>query len=384
MIMAAEKRDYYEVLGVARDASADEIKKAYRQAALKHHPDRNKNNPESEALFKEAAEAYEVLSDPEKRQRYDRYGHQGLSGAAMHDFSHMGARDIFSIFEDIFGGGMFGGRGGAAPGADLQMLVELSLAEVAKGVDKTLEFERSDFCDHCSGRGSEPGSKLRSCPQCGGYGQVEQQTGFGAIFGRIVTTCPACRGRGRMPTDQCKQCKGSGRTKKRRVLNVKIPPGIHDGQAVRVPGEGEPGDEGGRRGDFHCVVAVKPHPFFERHNNDLVCRVPISFTQAALGAKFEVPTLDGRREIAIERGTQYGDVIRLAGEGLPDLRSSRRKGDLLVQVVIEIPKQLNKQQQALLREFAKTEDKNVLPESKNWFEKLTDFFAGEQTNDKKK
>lgn len=379
-MMATEKRDYYEVLGVARDASTDEIKRAYRQAALKHHPDRNRDNPEAEALFKEAAEAYEVLSDPEKRQRYDRYGHRGLSGAALHDFSHMGVRDIFSMFEDIFGGGVFGGRGGMG-GVDLQTEVEISLAEVASGVEKTVEFERNDFCDRCSGRGAEPGAKRRNCPQCGGYGQVEQQTGFGAIFGRIVTTCPVCRGRGWQPTEPCRTCRGSGRSRKRRVLNVKIPPGIHDGQAVRIAGEGEPGEDGGSRGDFHCVVRVKPHPFFERHGGDLVCRVPISFTQAALGAKIEVPTLNGRTEITIERGTQYGDVIRLEGMGLPDLRS-RRRGDLLVQVVVEIPKSLNKRQQELLREFAKTEDREVLPESKSWIDRLTAFLAGQPSDDK--
>ncbi|MBN1490352.1 MAG: molecular chaperone DnaJ [Phycisphaerae bacterium] len=379
--MATEKRDYYDVLGVSRDAGPDEIKRAYRKAALKHHPDRNQNNPEAEACFKEAAEAYEVLSDPDKRQRYDRFGHQGLSGAAMHDFSHMGVQDIFSVFEDIFGGGMFGGRQRGGRGVDLQMEVSLTLAEVAKGVERTLEFERNDLCDACSGNGAEPGSQRRTCPQCGGYGQVEQQTGLGMLFGRVVTTCPACRGRGMVVTTPCRKCRGRGRAPKRRVLNVKIPAGIQEGQAVRVPGEGEPADNGGMRGDFHCVVRIQPHPFFERHGPDLVCRLPVSFTQASLGAKIEVPTLDGRAEVELARGTQYGELIRLKGKGLPSLRSARR-GDLVVQVVIEIPKKLNRKQVDLLREFAATEDKIVLPESKGFFEKLADFFGSDQTDAK--
>lgn len=380
MVMATQKRDYYEVLGVSRDASPEEIKKAYRQAALKHHPDRNREDPDAEAKFKEAAQAYEILSDPEKRQRYDRYGHEGLSGAAMHDFSHMGAQDIFSMFEDILGGGVFGGRRGG--GIDLQTEVELTLAEVAKGAERTVQFERSDYCDRCSGSGAEPGSQRRTCSQCGGYGQVEQQTGFGALFGRMITTCPACRGRGTIVTTPCKTCHGRGRAAKHRVLNIKIPPGIDDGQAVRVPGEGEPGDDGSRRGDFHCVVRIKPHPFFERHGADLVCRVPVSFTQAALGTKLEVPTLDGKEEITLERGTQYGSLLRLHGKGLPSLRG-RRRGDLVVQIVIEIPRKLDRRQAELLREFAASEDKTVLPESKGFFEKLAAFFAGEPTREKR-
>jgi len=380
-MMATEKRDYYEVLGVSREASVEEIKKAYRQAALKHHPDRNKNDPEAEARFKEAAEAYEVLSDPEKRQRYDRYGHRGLSGASLHDFSHMGVEDIFSMFDDIFGGGFFGTRGRG--GIDLQMEVELSLAEVATGTERTIEFERNDYCERCSGSGAEPGSKRVTCSQCGGYGQVEQHTGLGMLFGRVVTACPACRGRGTLVRTACRDCRGRGRLPKRRVLNVKIPAGIHDGQAVRVPGEGEPGEDGSRRGDFHCIVRVKAHPFFERHGADLICRVPVSFTQAALGASIDVPTLNGKTTVTLPRGTQFGDVVRLQGQGLPDLRT-RRRGDLIVQVIVEIPKELNRQQEELLRKFAETEDRTVLPESKGFFERLAEFFAGEPARDKEK
>jgi len=373
-----QKRDYYEVLGVSRDASPDEIKRAYRKAALKYHPDRNKDDPEAERKFKEAAEAYEVLSDPEKRQRYDRYGHRGLSGVQMHDFTHMGVEDIFSMFEDIFGGSIFGGRARRANrGVDLQTEIELTLSEVATGVERTLEFERNDYCDECGGSGAAPGSKRQTCATCGGYGQVERASGFGILFGRVVSTCPVCRGRGTVVTTPCAKCRGSGRYPKRRVLTVRIPPGAYDGAVVRVRGEGEPGENGSVRGDLHCYIRVAPHPFFERHGNDIVCRVPISFTQAALGAKIEVPTLTGRAEVAIPRGTQHGQVLRLVGQGLPDSRTGSR-GDELVQILVEVPKKLTKRQEQLLREFAQTEDKSVLPESKGFFEKLKEYFANQE------
>jgi molecular chaperone DnaJ len=369
-----EKRDYYEVLGVARNASASEIKKAYRQAALKYHPDRNQDNPQAEAAFKDAAEAYEVLSDPEKRQRYDRYGHRGLSGAGIHDFSSMEVSDIFSMFEDIFGGGIFGGFRGGRRGYDLETTVELQLQQVATGAEHTLEFVRNDFCDRCSGSGAEPDTERVTCTTCGGYGQVEQSAGFGGLF-RRVAICPTCRGKGTRVTTPCKQCGGSGRHPKERVLTVKIPAGVHDGQGVRVRGEGEPGENGAMRGDLHVFVQIKEHPFFERHGDDLVCRIPISFTQAALGAKIEVPTLSGRDELTIPAGTQSGAVFRMAGLGLPNVRSQKR-GHELVQVLVEIPKKLSKEQQRLLREFAETEDRRVLPESKGFFERLKNYFAG--------
>ena len=377
--MVVEKRDYYEVLGVARDTGGDEIKKAYRKAALQFHPDRNQGDPEAEGKFKEAAEAYEVLSDPEKRQRYDRYGHRGLEGAGIHDFGGMGIEDIFSMFGDIFGGGFFGGGRGRRGGVDLEMAVELTLEQVAGGVEKTVEFDRHDFCDECSGSGSAPGSKKRNCPTCGGYGQVEQSTGFGAMFGRVVTACPACRGKGALVVTPCKRCRGGGRQKKHRVLAVRIPAGIGDGQGVRVAGEGEPSPNGGSRGDLHVYVQVKPHPFFERHGQDLLCRLPISFAQAALGAKVEVPSLTGRVDLKIPSGTQHGQLFRLGGKGLPSLRSQRR-GDEIVQVWVEVPKKLNKKQEQLLREYADSEDESVLPESKGFFEKLADFFSGPAAN----
>jgi molecular chaperone DnaJ len=375
-MVVAQKRDYYEVLGVTREASPEEIKRAYRQAAMKYHPDRT-DEADAGERFKEAAEAYEVLSDAEKRNRYDRFGHSGLSGVAGHDFSHMRPDDIFSIFGDIFGD-MFGvqfGRGGrrSSPGVDLQTEVALTFADVAVGAERAIEFTRNDFCDRCAGKGAEPGSKTSTCDTCGGYGQVERTTGMGFFSTRVVTTCPECRGRGSTFTKACKQCRGSGRAPKHRVVTVKIPPGIHDGQAIRLRGEGEPGEDGSSRGDLHCCVRIEQHPFLQRHGNDLLCELPISFTQAALGAKIEVPTLAGKMEVAIPTGIQHGELLRLAGIGLPDIRTNRR-GDQIIRVLIEIPNKLNAKQEELLRQFAATEDKNVLPQSKGFIERLKSFF----------
>jgi len=373
MSVADAKRDYYEVLGVARDALPEQIKKAYRRLAHKFHPDRN-SEPDAEAKFKEAAEAYEVLADPVKRQRYDQYGHSGLHGAGIHDFSHMGVDDIFSMFTDIFGGGGFGGmRRGR--GADLQTQVEISMQEVLSGAERSIEFAREDLCSQCGGSGSAPGSKRRTCSTCGGYGQVEQTGGLGSLFGRVITACPHCAGRGSVVVTPCSECRGTGRVMKERIVTAQIPPGIHDGQAIRIRGEGEPGADGTARGDLHCYVRVRAHPFLQRHNNDLVCEMPISFTQAALGATVEVPTLEGKAELKIPPGTQHGQVFRLAGLGVPDIRSGRR-GHELVQVRVEIPQKLNKEQKALLRDFAATEDKSVLPESKGFFEKLVEYISG--------
>ncbi len=376
--MSTTKRDYYEVLSVTKSASPEEIRKAYRRSAHKHHPDRNPNDPGAEKRFKEAAEAFEVLSDPQKRQRYDQFGHAGLSGAGLHDFSNMGADDIFSVFEDLFGG--LGGGGGRrrrqSRGVDLQTEVELQLAEVATGAERTIEFQRRDFCDTCGGNGAAPGSERVTCPTCGGYGQVEQVSGLGGFFtSRVVTVCPDCQGRGNRVKTPCTACRGSGRTPKKRLVTVQIPAGIHEGQVVRVRGEGEPSQDGGHRGDLHCYVRVAPHPLLQRHDENLLCQMPISFTQAALGAKIEVPTLTGRAEVTVPAGTQHGQMFRLKNQGLPDLRTGRR-GDEVVQVMVEIPRKLNARQQQLLREFAETEDRAVMPESKGFLEKLVEYFAG--------
>jgi len=366
------KRDYYEVLGVGKNASADEIKRSYRRMAMKYHPDKNPGDKKAEANFKECAEAYEVLSDAEKRRRYDQFGHEGLRGAGMHDFSRMNVEDIFSMFgfEDFFSG-IFGGhrrssrRAGPTRGYDLETAVELTLNDIAKGAEKTIEFTRQDICGECNGNGCAKGSKPGRCPTCGGSGQVAR----GGGFFQMVSTCRQCGGSGQVITNPCKKCKGTGRVPKKRVVNIKIPAGVHEGQGIRVAGEGEPGRGGGPKGDLYCYVRIKPHEFLHRDGNDLIAVVPISFTQAALGTTIDVPSLNGTRGLKIPPGTQYGSVFRIKGQGLPDIRT-RRTGDQLVQITIETPVKLNAKQEELLREFAKRENKSVSPQSKRFFEKL--------------
>lgn len=379
-------RDYYEILGVERTADGEEIKRAYRRLAMKYHPDRNPNDPEAEAKFKECAEAYEVLSETTTRQRYDQFGHEGLrgQGAAAHDFSRMNVQDIFSMFNDIFGGGgggggFGGGRRGQARGYDLETEVTLTLEDVLKGAEREVEFTRLDVCDTCAGSGAKPGSKPVQCPTCGGQGRV-QQAGLGGMF-RMVTTCPTCGGRGKIVKDLCDTCRGKGRVPRKRKLAVKIPPGISDGQAVRVQGEGEPpppeispGGEG-VRGDLHVVVRVKEHDMFAREGDHLLLEMPISFTQAALGAEVRVPTLQGQEALKIPKGTQYGSMFRVTGQGLPNLRTGRR-GDLVVISKIEIPGRLSAKQEKLLRDFAETEDVAVLPESQGFRKKMKEWLGG--------
>lgn len=373
-----EKRDYYEVLGVGKNASADDIKRAYRRMAMKYHPDKNPDK-DAEAKFKECAEAYEVLNDPDKRQRYDQFGHEGLRGTGMRDFSHMKWQDIGSIFEDMFGaddflGSIFGGRRagrtGPSRGYDLETSVELTLNDIVKGVEKTIEFTRQDTCAECNGTGSAKGSSPGRCPACGGSGQVAS----GSSFFQMVSTCRRCGGSGQVITNPCKKCKGTGRIPKKRIVNVKIPPGVHEGQGVRVAGEGEPGRSGGPRGDLYCYVRIKPHEFLQRDGNNVVAVVPISFTEAALGTSIEVPSLDGAKHLKIPPGTQYGSIFRIKGQGLPDVRTGRN-GDQLVQVIIETPARLSSKQRELLEEFAKTEDKSVYPRSRGFFEKLKKYFG---------
>ena len=377
--MMATKRDYYEILSVARDASDDDVKRAYRQLALKYHPDRNPDDPEAERNFKEAAEAYEVLSDPEKRARYDRYGHQGLSGTGFHEFTN--AEDIFEAFGDIFGGTMFGdlfggrrSRRGPRPGRDLKVEVELDLLEAAKGVTKTFDVRRDEICAQCRGSVAKPGTKPVSCSYCGGRGQVLQSQGF---F-RIATTCPGCHGRGTQIREPCSECSGSGRVKTKRTLEVEIPAGVDSGMKVRLRGEGEPGDNGAPRGDLYCFITVREHPLFHRDGSNLICQVPITFSQAALGADVEVPSLSGKKTLSISRGTQSGEVFRLRNLGMPDPRGHGH-GDLVVQVVVEIPRKLTKRQEELLREFADIEQSQVSPQRKSFFDKLRDYFVSEET-----
>ncbi|MEM1329627.1 MAG: molecular chaperone DnaJ [Planctomycetota bacterium] len=387
-------RDYYEVLGVEKTADADEIKRSYRRLAMKYHPDRNQGDAEAEAKFKDAAEAYEVLSDDAKRQRYDQFGHDGLrggGGAATHDFSRMDVSDIFSMFDEVFGGGGFGGMGGGgrtargrggqrvARGYDLETEVRVSMAEVATGCEREVEFKRMDVCQTCSGSGAKPGTSPVTCPTCNGSGKVQQQ-GLGGMF-RMVTACPTCRGRGTIIKEVCEDCRGKGRVPKARRLSVKIPAGIHDGQAVRVQGEGEPPPQEispsgeGVRGDLHVVIRVDEHELFERDGDNLLLRMPISYTQAALGAEVEVPTLDGTKPLNIPKGTQYGAIFKINDAGLPNLRSGRR-GDLVVVTQIETPTKLTADQERLLREFAETENEKVHPESHGFWSRIKDAFGG--------
>ncbi len=362
-------RDYYEVLGVAKDAAPDDVKRAYRRLAMKYHPDRNPDDAEAESNFKQCAEAYEVLSNNEKRAAYDRYGHAGLRGQTGHDFNSMHAEDIFSMFNDIFGGAFGGGgarqrrqRGGVPRGYDLETEVEITLDEVLNGATRDVDFKRLDVCGRCEGTGAKEGSKPATCTTCGGQGQVAQ-SGLGGMF-RMVTTCPHCRGRGTVIVEKCSDCRGAGRVSVKRKLTVKIPAGVHSGQAVRVGGEGEPPPPEtspagqGIRGDLHVAVRVQEHHSFERDGDHLLLAIAVAFSQLALGATLEVPTLDGDSQLTIPPGTQHGAMFRVDGVGLPNLRSKKR-GDLVVIVQLIVPRKLNEDQRTLLEQYAETEDLDV-------------------------
>ncbi|MDA8137244.1 MAG: molecular chaperone DnaJ [Desulfobacteraceae bacterium] len=350
----AEKRDYYEILGVAKNASEGDLKSAYRKLALQFHPDRNPGDKAAEDKFKEAAEAYEVLRDPQKRRIYDQYGHRGLEGSGFSGFG--GFEDIFSsfgdIFEDFFGfGGRRGGRSRAQQGADLRYDLTISFMEAAFGVETNIDLEKHETCQKCEGQGAEPGTRAEVCPQCRGAGQVGRSQGFFTIR----TTCPHCRGAGQVISNPCKECRGKGQTLVRKTVSVKIPAGVDNGSRLRLSNEGEAGSLGGPPGDLYVFIHVKPHEFFKREDIDVICQVPISFIQATLGAKINVPTLNSEKELEIPKSTQFGDVFRFRGEGIPSLRNGRR-GDLIVQVTIKTPTNLNKKQETLLREFAQMEE----------------------------
>lgn len=371
MSTMATQRDYYEVLGVPRSADESQIAAAYRKLAIKYHPDKNPGDQEAIERFKEAAEAFEVLNDPQKRARYDRYGHAGLNGG-FHAHHFTDVEDIFSAFGDIFGDIFGGGRNRPRKGRDVRCDVTLTLHEAAAGVTKTVEFQRHERCDDCQGSGAAKGSRREICSYCRGHGRVIQTAGIV----RMQTTCPACHGEGSTIKNPCPGCRGTGQKLKKVVTEVEIPAGVDDEMRVRIAGQGEPSPNGGPPGDCYCFISVLPHPLFEREGQHLVCRVPITYAQAALGATVEVPTLKGLTELEIPAGTQSGAVFRLGGKGLPDPRR-RGLGDLLVQVVIEVPKKLSKEERALLRELAELEHKHVAPERKNWFEKLKDYFSTE-------
>ncbi|MEE2685156.1 MAG: molecular chaperone DnaJ [Planctomycetota bacterium] len=374
------KRDYYEILGIPQDATQDNIAKAYRKKALKFHPDSNPDDENAISRFKEAAEAYEVLGDANKRARYDQYGHAGLDGNGMQFGS---VNDIFEAFGDILGGGLFGNIFGGRRasrrqrrGADLMCETSLTLEEAARGITKTVSFHRNSICQTCEGSGSEPGSERSECRRCGGAGQVVQSAGIL----RVQTTCSACQGAGSVITDPCSDCSGDGVVPGEVTLDVEIPPGVDDGNRVRIAQQGEPSLDGGRQGDCYCVLHVQQHDIFHREGDHLVVEMPIIYSQAVLGATVEVPTLDGLRPLEIPAGTPVGTVFRIAGFGMPNPRGSQ-KGDLLVQTYIEVPKKTSERQGDLLRELADLEDAHVTPERKGFLEKIKDYFSGQDSTD---
>jgi molecular chaperone DnaJ len=373
--MTTNKRDYYEVLGVPREASEDDLKKAYRKLAFKLHPDRNPGDKKSEAAFKEASEAYEILSDKEKRGRYDQFGHAGVdpSMAGAGGFGGFGgggagAEDIFSAFADMFGGAFGGGggrRAGPEPGQNLQVEFELTLDEVRTGVSRTLKVRRREVCDDCRGTGGEKGAKPETCDLCKGRGQVVQSQGFFSIS----RACPKCAGQGRTVKNPCRGCRGQGLAQKQVEIKVDIPAGVEDGTQLRVAGQGEPSPEGGPRGHLFCRIGVKEHPVFERRGRDLRCACKIPFTTAALGGQVEVATLDGTARMAIPPGAQPGQIFLLRGQGLPDVHG-RGTGDILVRLDVEVPKKLSAKEESLLREFAGLRKEGAGGESKGLFQKI--------------
>jgi molecular chaperone DnaJ len=374
-----DQRDYYEVLGVERRATSAQITDAYRKLAIRYHPDKNPGDQEAASRFKEAARAFEVLSDEGLRARYDRYGHAGVQGGGRHEFNDI--TDVFEAFGDLFGGGIFGEafggrRRGNRPrkGRDVFCQTTLTLVEAARGATKTVEFTRHETCAECDGSGARKGTKPQACDYCGGQGQVIQTAG---VF-RMQTTCPACRGAGSVIRDKCPACGGDGVTAERVERRVTIPAGVDSDVRVRLAGEGEPGGNGGPPGDCYCVIEIEDHPFLAREGRDLHCEVPITFTQAALGATVEVPTLDGPKPLQVARGTQSGDVVRVRGLGMPEVRG-RGIGDLHVHLHVEVPKTLSPRAEELLRELAAEEHAAVSPKRSSFFSRLTEYFQGKES-----
>lgn len=380
------KRDYYEVLGVSKTATQDELKKAYRKLARKYHPDLNKDNAEAAEKFKECNEAYSVLSDEQKRAQYDQFGHAAFENGGMGGgggfggaggFGGFGGSGMEDIFDMFFGGQ--GGRGGrsskAGPqrGADLRFDLEISFEEAAFGLEKEINLYRDEVCDHCHGEGAEPGSKVETCPECNGSGYVRftQNT----MFGQMVNErpCSRCKGEGKIISEPCKECRGKGTVKRNKKLKVKIPAGVDNGSRLRVASEGEAGAKGGPSGDLYVYLYVKPHKFFERDGTTVLCEVPINIVQATLGADIKVPTLDGQVTMKIPEGTQPGKVMRIKGKGIPSLRNSSR-GDQLVRIKVVVPTKLSDKQKDALRKFADISKDNINPEEKSFMDKVKDFF----------
>jgi molecular chaperone DnaJ len=368
----SEKRDYYEVLGVDRKASEDDIKKAYRKLAMQHHPDRNPGDAAAEAKFKEAAEAYGVLSETEQRARYDQFGHQAFGQGGQYagpQFTNM--EDIFeafggTIFGDLFGGGRR--RSGPQSGRDLQIKLDITLAEIDTGTTRTISLKRREHCKTCKGTGAKPGTSPTACATCGGRGQIHRNQGFFTM----AAPCPRCRGAGQVIESPCGTCKGGGKTEEKVEIAINIPAGIEEGVRLRVANEGDAGDAGAPRGDLYCIVRELEHKAFQRNGADLICELPFSYTQLALGDKVEIPTLRGRAEMTIPAGTPNGKVFRLKNQGLPQL-DGRGRGDQLVRVFIEVPTKLTDRQKELLREFAEHENKRT--GNKSFFEKIAGYFS---------
>lgn len=381
--MTMAKRDFYEILGLTKGATDDDIKKAYRKLAMKYHPDRNLDDSSAEEKFKEVKEAYEILSDAQKRAAYDQYGHAGVDpqaggggGGGFGGFSGASFADLGDIFGDIFGGGR-GSNGGSRSsnnvyrGADLRYTLEISLEEAAKGTETKIRIPTKDTCTSCNGTGAKPGTSAQTCPSCGGAGNIRIQQGFFSI----QQTCPRCHGSGKIIPEPCSSCNGSGQTRGQKTLAVKIPAGVDDGDRIRLAGEGEPGVNGGPRGDLYVVVHLKEHAVFKRENSDLHCELPISFTMAALGGEVEIPTLEGHAKIKIPAETQTGQVFRLRGKGIQGLRT-QVNGDLFCHVFVETPVKLTERQKELLREFGESSQSNDShhPKAKSFFDKVRDFF----------
>jgi molecular chaperone DnaJ len=375
--MTTKKRDYYDVLGVARNAGDDEVKRAYRKLAVKFHPDKNPDDPQAEEKFKELGEAYDVLIDPDKRAAYDRFGHAAFAqgGAAARGF-----HDPFDIFREVFGGAgggifetFFGGIGARGEdrqrGSDLRYDMQITLEEAAVGADKEIEVRKLDTCDKCGGSGADSGSRTITCPACGGRGQVISARGF---F-QVSQTCPRCRGVGEMIEKPCRHCHGEGRVEKLSRIKLKIPAGIQDGSRLRSSRNGEAGIRGGQHGDLYVVVHVKEHKIFQREDDDLYCEVPIPFSVAALGGEIEVPTLEGKAQVKVAAGTQSGQMFRLRGKGVVNV-NGRDRGDLLARLIVEVPSRLNAEQRKKLEEFAALCGDENTPIRKSFFERAKEFF----------
>jgi molecular chaperone DnaJ len=367
----AVKADYYQVLAVSRTATQDEIKSAYRRAARENHPDRNQGDAEATERFKLAAEAYEVLSDPEKRSVYDRFGHDGLSGQSV---GFESVEDIFrqfggSIFDDLFGFGFGGGRRRTRQGDSFEVRVDLTYEEVAKGVTRQITLERLEPCDTCQGTGDRDGHQPVTCSSCNGQGEVAARQGFFVMR----QTCPTCEGRGARPGNPCADCRGQGLRRRQREISVEVPPGVRTGERLRLRGLGDHGPRGAAPGDLYCVMHVRDHPVFDRHEEHLILDLPVTYPQMALGAKVEVPTLTGKTLLSIPRGSQHGDLVRVTGEGFPHLRR-RGRGDLIVRLLVDVPTTICREEEKLLRELARLHETEISPPRRSFLDRIRDYF----------